>query len=322
MILAKRGIVAVAIEGTYGVYNEPDPLSGAVLAKDIEINLQSDFIERDFHTPSLSPLPGVVGKTWIETSFTVELKSNGYTHAMPTLNPPIIGKLFRGCDMSEELVDESTQDQGDGYALYRPLSDVSVQDSLSISIVIGGKMYGMRGARGTWELTGEAGNPIEIRFTFTGLIEGIGDVTIPTATYESTLPPVFKNGSFNYQGNESLVVSALRLSIGNQVAVRPSVSASDGIAGIVITGRTPEGGFDPESVLETEEAFHTEWLQGTLKNLRVNVGTTPGNRIEIYCPRIQIKELRNTERDGIWAHEITFHPALESGDDEIQIKLT
>jgi hypothetical protein len=200
---------------------------------------------------------------------------------------------------------------------YKPISDdfgsctiYAYQDKL---------LHAITGCRGTWKLTGENGKFLTFDWDVKGLYAGVVDSSPPSAAYSTIDPPVALAAAFSI-GGYSPILEKLELDISNTIAERKSINSTNGIMECMITGRSPQGSFDPEAVLEATHPFWGNWEDATSLALSIGpIGSTAGNKISIAAPKVQYKDPTYGDRDGILTYSIPFAMAGDAGDDELTI---
>ena len=213
---------------------------------------------------------------------------------------------------------------------YDPVS--TLFESVTLYLYLDGVFHKLRGAYGTFEITAPAGEYSKISWTFTGIYEEPTDVAIPTDTvFETTLPAMVELAKLRLddiagvdggQDGGEIIVASFSYNQNNNVVPRPDVSSSDGFIGIRITGRSPEGGFDPESTLITDENFWKKLTDAKEMPFSMRVGIVAGNIIWIKAPKIQYTGLSYQSRDDIRVYDAGLRFAREDGDDEIRFIFT
>jgi hypothetical protein len=155
-------------------------------------------------------------------------------------------------------------------------------------------------------LTGENGKFLTFDWDVKGLYAGVVDSSPPSAAYSTIDPPVALAAAFSI-GGYSPILEKLELDISNTIAERKSINSTNGIMECMITGRSPQGSFDPEAVLEATHPFWGNWEDATSLAL------------SIAAPKVQYKDPTYGDRDGILTYSIPFAMAGDAGDDELTI---
>jgi len=313
MFRTKQKILLAKEESTYGTDASPTVADNAIEARNIRFNYAGDILERNLEKESLSPDAPVLGKRFCDISFEVELKGSGSKGTAPA-----IGDLLEACGFAETVSAGSS-------VTYDPAST----GHKSITIYVyevqtesgNWRLKKATGCRGTFNIRLEAGGIAVLEFKFQGLYTALSDVSDPgNASYESTLPPVVESANFTINSVNSLVVQSMNIDIANEISQRDDINSSGGIKGFVITGRKPNGTFNPEAVLSATYDWWTDWVNANRRALSVVVGSADGNKCTISAPKVSIDAINEGEKNGIITDEIPFRLSIDSGDDEIELK--
>ncbi len=95
-MLTKKALILAKIEANYGSDPTPTPALNSVLVFDPAVNVNSDKLDRDVVRPSLTKLPHLIGKKFIEFTFMTELKGSGLLGTSPE-----IADLILACGYAE-----------------------------------------------------------------------------------------------------------------------------------------------------------------------------------------------------------------------------
>ncbi len=182
-----------------------------------------------------------------------------------------------------------------------------------------GLLYKTLASQGTFTSDMTAGAFGTFEFTFTGQYVAPADATLPTnEVFEKTLPKQVELGLLTFHSNVGLKVEQWTFDQGNNVVPRPDINQTDGFSGVRISDRVPVGGFNPEAVLVATEDFWADFASALAKVFTARVGTTAGNQLVAYGPRVQTSEIAFGDRDGIRSldHSLAFRRL--NGNDEIE----
>lgn len=294
-MLFKRATIGAKIETNYGV--EVAVAAGDLfLAEATTPAPEADKIERLLDGATISTRQHLLSRHRQTITFIAELKGTGSK----------IAALLQSCAMKK------TGDK------YEPTTES--QKSCTIYAYIDGLLHKIVGAMGTWEIALEAGEIGKISFTFTGLYKRPSDASLVAGTaYDSNMPPIVKSSGFKI-GAYAGIVQALNLAINNTVSLRPNVSASWGIEGVLITERAANGSINPEAVIEATHTFWKDWEEAKANTLEITVGETTGNKYKITAPKVVADSLGYGDREGIRIYEKAFSCHQSSGDDEVVIE--
>lgn len=308
-IATKRRAILAKVESSYRATTTPTAADDAIEVMEPKwANESLRMIQRPTTKPSLGMKRDIYGGTLRSVTFGVELKGSGTAGTAPD-----IGVLFRGCGMDETIVGATS-------VTYAPVS--TGQESLTIWLYMDGLLYKMDGCRGTWSLSGNAGEPVRVDFTFTGHILSKSDTALPSPTYDSTVPPTFRGASFSIL-SYAATISTMSIDIGNSVSIQSDVNDARGFGEVLLLGRDASGSIDPlQTVLATQD-WEADLEAGTEGSLSTGViGSTAGNRWAITCAKAYVRDISDDDRDGASAVGTTLGFAETSGDDEISVAFT
>lgn len=311
----KFQLLLAKIEETYGSDVSPSASSNAKEVMNLRVNLNAEPDEQDVHRTTLSQDPPIPGKRFAEISFDVRLKGSGTAGTAPAL-----GDFLKACAFSENI----GADGGSSSVAYLPSS----VDHASLTI------YRYRimdnsdailekfvGSRGNPELIFAAGRIVLIRFTFKAAIAAIAaDVSTPTPTWgETTKPPILQAASFALN-SVALRAQSMNINMNNEVVEDEDFNGSiAGLNGFIITGRKPDGQFNPDIVQVSSYDFHTDWKDVNERDMTITVGETAGNKFVITAPKVSLDQLSDEDLNGKAKLSIPFRLNRNSGDDELSI---
>jgi len=304
--LIKRALILAKEESTYGEDSVPAADTNAILALNLNVKDAGEKLERNPVMASLGRMGALIGKKWVEITFGVELKGSGTIDVAPRT-----GDLLESCAMLETVnVGVSV--------VYTPVS--TSLKSCTIYAYFDGIVHKILGCRGTFEVVAAAGQIVMVNFTIQGLYQAPVDLALPSAVYETTIPPVFKSAEFTFNAVTTLVIQQLQVALQNEIVQQEDVNAVHGIKGIAITNRNPIGSFNPEVPAIADYDFHADWVAGEKRALSAIVGSVEGNKITVSAPKVTLDEMGQGDRNGILIYEVPISLAIDSGDDELELK--
>jgi hypothetical protein len=306
-MLSKRALILAKVETSYGSDPTPTPAADSILVFDPVVKVNADKLERPVVRPSLSQIPHLIGKKYVEITFSTELKHSGTVDT-----PPEVAALLQACGLAETV-------NATVSVVYDPAS--SSLASCTIYAYLDGLVHKITGCRGSFEIVGEAGAQPKNNWTFHGIYATPSDAAIPAgAAYDSSKGPVFQNATFSW-GGYSAKIQQLSLNLNNDLSQREVVTAAHGVAAIEIVGRTPGGSINPEAVSEATRPFWANWEAGSGATLQLVIGDSGGNIIQIDSDTNGcVKEsISWGDRNGVRIYDIPFGLYGSSGDDEIKL---
>lgn len=310
-MLINREIILVELETTYNTDPTPTGAANAVLVESPSWSHEgARMVERSNVKGSLAKDQQIFAGTLKQVTFDVELKGSGAAGTAPEIGP-----LLQACGMSETV-------SAGVSVTYEPES--SDHESVTIYYYQDGILHAITGARGNVSFSGEAGGIGKWSFTFTGHDAGVSDASLPTPTYDTTVPPALIGVTFSV-GGYAAVINAFQFDMANGLAMPSNITAADGYGEIIITGRDVAGSFDPEAVLVATNPYIADWKTGEVMAMTVGpIGGTAGNRCTFTLGDVYYREVAPGDREGLRTFDISFG-AVESAsgaDDEISIVFT
>jgi hypothetical protein len=205
----------------------------------------------------------------------------------------------------------------DAQVVYQPVSNNF--ESATIYVNVDGVLHKMLGARGTVQETMSAKGIPVFKFNFTGMYVPVADGVLPTPVFTAFQTPLAVNkantSGLSLLGYKQAILSDLSVDLGNTVTYRNLVNHES----VAITDRQTKGSITVEATTVATMDWWTAAASITTGVLSILHGTTPGNRVKIDAPRVQITKPRYSEKDGIvmLQADLKFNPA--AGNDEVSI---
>jgi hypothetical protein len=306
-LLRNLSVLLVKTEVTYNTDPTPTGAADAVLVGNLDVSWPTDVVDRIVVDNSLSRRAPIHGRKYAVLSFDVELKGSGAAGAAADFGP-----LLEACGY-DETVDA-------GVSVTNELLSSSI-GSVTIHAYFNGKLFKATGCRGNVSGNLPAGQPGILSFTMTGHAVSDADTSLPTPTFDSTVPVPVKNAAFTID-SFAAVISSLQFDLGNEVVIPDSVSAADGYGEVTIAGRNVTGSIDPEATLVSVHDFWSKWEDGTQMALSIALTGSAGNIVTITAPKVVYRELSLADRENILTYELPFSMARSTGDDELKFVFT
>ena len=165
----------------------------ALLGFDANFDPNVEMYERDPRRATLSQMIPLAGRRSGKITYTCELVGSGTRGVAPYW-----GGLMKACGFAENITTGTA-----GSVQYIPAS-TSIP-SLTMEMRMDGVIKRIWGARGNVKLALEGGKPGLLHFEFTGIDSTVVDGAILSATYPSTVPPVFLSASFTVDSYAALI---------------------------------------------------------------------------------------------------------------------
>lgn len=283
-LLTRKKKLMVALETAKGAQVAG---TSAILAYDLKIDSTAAFIERKGTGHVLGQMhTGVIGARTGSCSFSVDVRSAGSAALDVGL-----AILIQACGFKQ-----STQ-------VYDVHSSFADQETISIDVFEDGKKMSLFGAMGKVTFEGEVGQKMMANFEFIGTWAVPTDVALPATMPGTGLPMIVAGGTFTL-GGESIKIGKYSLDTGNNVIMRADVDGISGIAHHMITDYDPVISIDPEADLVAGYDYYGIWLAGTTAAISLQI-TDGTYTVTFSTPRVQTKELKEGDREGISIYDFT-----------------
>lgn len=312
MGLRRKALILAKEETTYGTDSVPTSAANALLAFNPTLNPVGAKVTRDPVRDTVSPSPGLLGSRYYELTFETELYASGAAGTATRY-----GDLFEACSMTETVVATVS-------VTYKPNSLGTGAKSVTIYAFFDGRRHILTGCIGTFELVAPAGQPARLRWTFRGLYLVPTDLAVPAPTFESGVntPPKVLAINLTFNSIATFVAQQVTITLGNQLANRVDVNATHGYKGFVVASRQGAGSWNPEAFVVATYDIWTDWINATLRQLSLVIGSGAGNICTITCPKCEVDDIRQGDREGVETFEIPFSLAYNVSDDEVSIAYT
>lgn len=297
--LGRLKVVRIGIEGTKG---SAGTANVEVLAYDPVMNPDAgQFIQREPGFAYGGQFLGEIGASVGQLSFRTELRGNG-TSGLDVG----IAALLQGAGMKVTT------------GVYKPCTSVADQKCLTMDLFEDGMQKRLIGAMGDWSLTAEAGKPIYLDWTFSGIFSKAADAALPVVTHTAQPPMLAKSMTLTL-GAYAAKVGRLTIAANNPVEMREDVTAAQGVAHYLIgPGRRYLVGMDSEAEAAATWDAYTLWAAKTTAALAIAIsdGTVD---VAIAAPVLQHTAPQAGLRGSLLTHQLLGQCCLSTGDDEISI---
>jgi hypothetical protein len=213
--------------------------------------------------------------------------------------------------------DATTQYSIDAQVVYQPVSEAF--ESATVYFNMDGKRHVMLGARASVQLRLNARSLPLFQFEFTGLVGVTTDTALPTDVFTAWQPPLAVNNAqtsgFALHGFGARLYG-LEMNLANQLVYRNLVGAED----VQITDRAPAGTVTIEDPTIAERDYFTRVREAQTGALNLLHGITPGNRVHVHAPAVQLTQPRYENRDSVIALALAARFVPHLGDDELSIQ--
>lgn len=290
MYQTKRGLLLAKAETSYGADPTPTQAANTIGVKDAEVEFQlnTERIQRKILDGSDENVNGWNAMPTVDLKFAVEARGNYTTGGTDTdissgasAQAVEIDCLLQACDLVPTYTAETENGSRNGYVTYRPAFPDDEGESVTVWFYSAGRVHKIVGCKGTLKITWEAGKVGVFSFELKGKLASITDAAIPgSITFLQTKPPLCSSGTATV-GSWTPVFRKLDFDLGNNVARREDIHASDGVKGFLIAERKPKLSIDPESVVEATHPIWGDLTASTSRTITAAIGTTAGNRMQL-----------------------------------------
>lgn len=299
----KKLAALVAIEATYGVDAAPAAADAIIMSNVTFTPLEGDEVSRDLILPYLGNQGMVITGQYGRIECDVEIAGSGTAGTAPAYDA-----LMRACGLAQTI----TTDTSVEYTLVE-----DDQESVSIYFIQDKVQHVLLGARGTMSLSLAPKQIPHFRFTITGLIGTITDVTNPTFSmtgWETPLPVSKANTTMSLMGWSSVAES---LSIDLGWTVTPRFLIGDEL--VLLSDRSSTG----TAVVEAKAISEIDWFTAAKDRTRGALslvhGTAAGNIVEITAPSVEIGKPTQGQTDNIVNYSLPLALCPDTGLDEVSI---
>mgnify|MGYP006899554292 CR=1 FL=1 len=194
--------------------------------------------------------------------------------------------------------------------------------SLAFRHNLDGRNRVLNGARATFSLAGEVGQPMAFTWTFQGDVGTDADAAaVTTSNLGSTRAPRLLGAICAYgTGTDIRTLQTKSVSFDNGGTVAPNLDANSagGSTGANITDRDSALSVTVDNTLGTVD-WEALRDAGTAVRVGFVLGSTAGNIVSFVMPNCQVTEVSIGDSDGVSTMDLTLRPRrlAESGDDEI-----
>lgn len=317
--LIRNTAVLVKTESVYGTDASPDGLTNALLISNVSINmLVTQNVDRNIIRPYLGASEQLIGTSYVEMSFDVELQSSGSMTA-PTL--PAWGPLVRACGFAEVGTAGIRVE-------YTPIS--TGFDSVTIYYYLDGVLRKALGCRGNMTINAEIGARPVMSFTFKGIDGGVTATSLPSLTLTAwkipavvtdpntgdiTLGGTYTAATPAITGGTSYPSRGIRFDLGNQVEYIPLLGGQS----VEIVNRSMSASLALDLTAAQEVTFDAAVKANTLQAIGLQHGTAAGSKILMFAPAVQLINPSYQDVNGRAMVSFDARVTPISGNDEFRL---
>lgn len=302
MFLEKKSEVVGAIEDT--AYT-PDDLVDAdfdLEVEDISYSQEIKEFQRKVADGTLDSYNSVMGKQSGKISFMTPMNPGAAVNTEPKWS-----KYLRACGYKKTahgVTGISWVPHTDCTHVPMTLEVVEIKEGASPKQLV----TRLGGAMGNVTIgVGEVGEPIQLKFEFTGKLIGVVDrpfASLLTPTSVNTEQPPALMGATVTVGGVTQVFNNFEVNTGNSINLWTDPSKSEGIKGAYIGSRETVLTMDPILELLADDPVYTDWLAGNTGAVSIVMGSTP--ELTLSAPAAQYSTVGMGARDEARTAEKTF----------------
>lgn len=303
-----RSIIMAKIEPTPGTDSSPVVGTDAILVENIATNLEALRMEkRPVVTQIIGKRQDQYGGSLRKVTFDTEIKGASAVYSSSVF--PEIDPLFRASSLGATGDFTASSEKW----TYQVIS--SSQEYITLYFNCDGILYALTGCQGKPSIVYKAGVRAMISWEFIGHSVAPTDVALGTGVYDTHAPPVVLGSTFTV-GGYAAVISQLDVDLGNIIANRDSVAASDGYALGIIADRDVQGSMDPEAVLVATNDFEGHLRAGTQNTIVMgSVGAAQYNKHTTTLLRSYYRDIGLGDRNAVRTFSTPFGCDASSEDE-------
>lgn len=184
---------------------------------------------------------------------------------------------------------------------------------------IGGNKHVIRDARGTSKLDVSRNGFLKRTYDITGVYVDPTAVNPPAVTKAPrVIPPMLNpsNVALSFFGQTALCLHAASLDDGNEVKFLDLLNCTEQV---MITGRAVSGSIEVIADLVSVKNWFTDAKNGATGLMKITIGKTAGNIIEIEAPKVQLLKPDYGDVDGLRSIKFGLNVLPTLGDDDYTI---
>ena len=316
------GLLLAKAEVTYGTDPTPTAAANVIALRRNAVKFDEKFtrLDRNILDGTLSRIGGLNVLPELSLSFDVEIRGNRTDGTASDISAGSIAHLIeldpllQACDLAAAYTAESTGGARDGKVIYTPYTPTDQGKSVTFYFYTGLRLHKIVGAKGTVKGTMVAGQIATLSFNFSGILATaatpITDAAIPgSITWLNTVPPLFTSAGSkisNSGAGFSPVFQKLDFDLANKITRRDDVNSANGIAGFIITDKTPKLIIDPEGVAEASHPIWGDLYSATARTITAALGTQAGNKMSASFTGVS-QAVAYGDRSGIRTQQINYN---------------
>lgn len=207
-------------------------------------------------------------------------------------------------------------------ATYTPIS--TGFESLTIYYNVNGVRHKLTGAKGSVSFTMNALERPSMKFTFTGMYNAVADASEATPVYtgfqipktigtDNTVASIA--GKLTDGSATGVQLQSWSLDMANAVKHRQLVGAES----VILTDRAPAGSISMEATTVAFKDWFSYVRNSSTDIFFIENGVDAGNRVNIFCPKLQLAQPSYADSDGIAMFNANIIALPNVANDEVRI---
>jgi hypothetical protein len=269
--ISRLKCIGFASEGTPGT---AETLGGEdydfrVVQDSITYSPEIEEFKRAYATKDFAAYSSIMGKRKGTVGFTVDMAWSG-----TAATPPEYGKLLKSCCIKET---PTTTVVYDNDKLYNNVSGTLEVQEANEGASAAGLVIKLKGCMGNAEFVmGSVGQPIQIKFAFTGVLSSVADRTYANlftpSGFDNTVADAVLASTITFQ-TKTVTINTLSLNLGNDIQLRTDPADSAGYLMAYVVDTVPTLKIDPLLDTIANQPFFAAWTGGTTGAFSMTIGS-------------------------------------------------
>lgn len=312
--LNRKTAILAKIESVYGTDATPAGATDAVLIANPNYKFSANNADRALVREYLGGAEQLVGDSFVEATFEVELQGSGAAGTAPAYGP-----LLRACAYAEAI-------SAGARVEYTPVS--ASFESVTIYYYKDGALRKLLGARGSFKLGLGLGNRPTISFRFIGIDGGVTAVANPSQTLTAWKTPAvvsdpntadlllgctYATGALS--GGTAYPSRGIEFDSGNVVNHIPLL----GGASVDVTDRSVTSKISLDLTAAQEVTFMASVKANTTQSIGLQHGSVAGSKVILFAPSCQLINPVDEDFNGRLLSGFDVRCVPSAGNDELRI---
>lgn len=293
-LLRKIGLIAAKLESTVGTDSSPGAADANLIVYDPVMTPTIEIVDR----PEIGTFNHNIASTGL-MSGTCTFRSDFIPNGSQT-SPTWAETLLPACGwlQSGETFTASSKATGTTSADPR---------TLTIAMFQSGRLMKLVGCVGDFSIIMETGKPVQIEWTFTGVLDAgtealktdiMSDSAVVTPDSLPTDKPFRSANAMTLAGSYNPYIQSATFAAGNEVVLRECNQERAGYIAGIITGRMSTLTINPEAALVAADDTYGDWL--TMQEYSASFSLTDGtDTCTISSTQAQTTNVTQSDRNGV-----------------------